>query len=196
MIANPAPNALDWQGLFVAMLPDIERQARHLLWKCPRNEREEALQAIIAYAAAACASLAGRKRLELAYPTPLARYGFKHYCAGRTVGGSVNAHDLTSTQRQREGSGSVQRLDDWQESLVETRRTTPAEVAGFRVDFGDWLETLTPRDRQLARQLASGEPTSAVAKMFQVTAGRVSQLRRELRASWHRFLGEPLAAAY
>ena len=50
-------------------------------------------------------------------------------------------------------------LDNLQEMLVETRRTTPAEIAGFRVDFGEWLQSLTPRDRKLAKQLARGEQT-------------------------------------
>jgi hypothetical protein len=195
MITCRTLSAVDWQGPFVAMLPAIERQARYLLSKLPRNEREEALQAIIAYAAVACAGLAERNRLELAYPTPLAHYGFKHYRAGRAVGGSVNSQDLTSMRRQRERGGPVAPLDDWQDSLVETRRTTPADTAAFRVDFGAWLGTLTPRDRKLAKDLARGEPTSGVASRFKLTAGRVSQLRRELWASWQRFLGEPLAAA-
>ena len=86
-------------------------------------------------------------------------------------------------------------FDDWQEAMVETRRTTPAETAALRVDFGDWLATLSPLDRKLTKQLARGESTSAVATMFQLTAGRVSQLRRELEVSWRRFLGEPSVAA-
>lgn len=195
MSALPTPADLNWQGPFLAMLPAIERQARHLLRKRPPREREEAQQAIIGYAAVACARLAERNHLELAYPTPLARFGFKQYRAGRSVGGSTNSKDVTSTRRQRERGCPMEPLDDWQESLVEPRRTTPAEIAGFRVDFGAWLRTLTPRDRQLAKQLARGERTSAVANMFKLTAGRVSQLRRELWVSWQRFVGEPLAAA-
>ena len=50
-------------------------------------------------------------------------------------------------------------------------------------------------NRKLARVLAQGEQTSGVAKMVRITAGRVSQLRRELYLSWQRFLGEPAGAA-
>jgi hypothetical protein len=39
-------------------------------------------------------------------------------------------------------------------------------------------------------KLASGEPTSRVAKMFRVSDGRISQLRRELHSAWKKFQGE------
>ena len=44
-------------------------------------------------------------------------------------------------------------------------------------------------------KLASGETTSGVAKLIKVTAGRVSQLRRELFDRWREFQGEPLVVA-
>ncbi len=48
------------------------------------------------------------------------------------------------------------------------------------IDFKDWLRTMPMRERQVALKLASGETTSGVARLFQITADRVSQLRREL----------------
>lgn len=71
---------------------------------------------------------------------------------------------------------------------------TPADSAALRVDSADCLATLPPRDRRVAKALAIGEPTSAVARLLQITAGRVSQPRRELYLSWQRFLGETAAA--
>jgi predicted transcriptional regulator len=60
--------------------------------------------------------------------------------------------------------------------------------------MADWLQTLSPRDRELASVLAVGEPPSVAARKFRVTRGRVSQLRRELYESWLRFTGEVAAA--
>jgi hypothetical protein len=177
------------------MLPALEIQARHLVRRCPPADREEALQAILAYAALECARLAQRNRLHVACPTPLARFGWKQYCAGRSVGGSMNTLDVASRVGQRQRGSLMEPFDEWQEAMVETRRTTPAEIAALRVDFGAWLDTLSPRDRKLTNELARGESTSAVATMFRLTAGRVSQLRRELEASWSRFVGEPRVAA-
>ena len=48
--------------------------------------------------------------------------------------------------------------------------------------------------RRVARVLATGETTQATAKKFSLTAGRVSQLRRELQASWQALQGETVAA--
>ena len=64
-----------------------------------------------------------------------------------------------------------------------------------RLDFASWLSTLSNRDRQLAEKLALGETTGRVARMFRISAARVSQLRRELCANWHRFVGELADAA-
>ena len=47
---------------------------------------------------------------------------------------------------------------------------------------------------QRAKVLANGETTSAAAKKFRITPGRVSQIRRELEQAWHRFQGEPTMA--
>jgi hypothetical protein len=191
-VSASAQRVTDWQTPFAAMLPAIERQARRSLACIPRRDREEALQAIIAYAAVAYARLVQRGKAHLGYPTPLANFGLKQFQAGRNVGGRMNCRDVGSKRCRR---ASVERLDDWKDVLVETRRSTPAEIASLRIDFGDWLQTLSPRDRRAAKALVRGEQTSGVAKLFRLTAGRVSQLRRELYWSWQEFVGETAGAA-
>jgi hypothetical protein len=49
------------------------------------------------------------------------------------------------------------------------------------------LGTLSTRRRRIAHTLASGETTGGAAKKFAVTAGRISQVRRELDESWSRY---------
>lgn len=129
---------------------------------------------------------------ELAYPTPLARFGVRQHRAGRLIGSRVNCRDVGST-RWRLGGCVVEPLNDWLDALGDARQATPAEIAALRIDVSDWLRTLSPRNQRLAIALAQGEPTSGVAKMFRVTAGRVSQLRRELYDSWRRFTADPVA---
>ncbi len=177
----------NWQAAFMAMLPAIERSARQALRKYPRWEREEALQAVTAHAAAAYARLAQLDKAQLAYPGPLASYGLKSYRGGRLVGGRENSNDVGSQSCRRKHGCQAQ---PWQETLSQTHRSTPAELAALRIDFGDWLNTLSVRDRRLAHELARGEQTMHVAAMFRLTAGRVSQLRRQLYRSWRAFVGE------
>jgi hypothetical protein len=85
--------------------------------------------------------------------------------------------------------------DEWQELAVEDKRSSPADVAALRIDFSEWLRGLSSRVRRIAALLASGETTSAVAKLVGLTCGRISQVRRELWASWHAFHGESIPAA-
>ena len=85
--------------------------------------------------------------------------------------------DLTNLIRQRV----------WREILVEDRQAGPADTAAARMDVSAWLMSLTHRQRTVAIALARGEATAAVAEMCGMTAGRVSQLRKELRQSWNLF---------
>jgi hypothetical protein len=74
--------------------------------------------------------------------------------------------------------------------LVQHDRTPVPDQAAFRIDFPEWLTSLSARDRRIVDKLASGEGTGTVARMFGVSASRVSQLRKELKASWLEFTGE------
>ncbi|HEV3023775.1 MAG TPA: hypothetical protein VGX76_14975, partial [Pirellulales bacterium] len=97
---------------------------------------------------------------------------------------------------QRQHNLTIERLDRrypdgaWKEVLVEDRRSTPAETAAARIDFATWLARLCRRDRGVATTLAAGESGRDTAKKFGLTAGRISQLRTELKRNWQAFQGE------
>jgi FixJ family two-component response regulator len=74
--------------------------------------------------------------------------------------------------------------------VVEDRHATPADVAATRIDFADWLQTLSRRYRRIAETLATGEGTGTVARRFRLSPSRISQLRHEYYESWKRFQGE------
>ena len=142
-----------------------------------------------------------RGKADLAYAGPLARYAACQYLAGRRVGSRMNGHDVTSAYCQRRKKIVVERLDlfddrtsEWEQLVVEDKHSTPAEVAATRVDFRAWLESLPERTRCVAEALATGEATSHVARMFDCSASRVSQLRRELYRGWLAFTGEVVPA--
>ena len=69
-----------------------------------------------------------------------------------------------------------------------------AQVA-VRLDFPAWLRTLARRDRRLVEGMALGHRTLDLARKFRLSAGRVSQLRREFKRDWDRFTapGDPAA---
>jgi hypothetical protein len=182
---------------FVKLLPIICRNARLHLRNLRREEREEGIQEIVASAFASFVRLVARRQAHRAYATPLALYAIRGFRAGRRAAARLNRFDVTSRYCHVQSGLRVQRLDHWDESaqewreiLIEDRRFPPAEAAAVRLDFAAWLQRLSPRDRRVALLLASGESTSLVAQCFQVTPGRVSQLRRELSDDWHIFVGD------
>ena len=77
------------------------------------------------------------------------------------------------------------------EALHDNTRTPPDEQCAFRIDFPAWRLTHAERDRRLLDDLMLGERTSDVAGKYGISAGRVSQLRRQLLLDWRRFLSEP-----
>ena len=85
--------------------------------------------------------------------------------------------------------------DAWQEVLVEDKQPGPAEVATTRIDFSAWLQLLPHRLRKIATFLANGETTTAAAKQFRLSQGRISQIRKELLLAWHCFQGDEPALA-
>ena len=58
------------------------------------------------------------------------------------------------------------------------------------IDFADWLRSLKPKQRRIAKILTTGETTKATARKCHVSPGRVSQLRRELMDNWREFIAE------
>ena len=142
-----------------------------------------------------------RGKAELAFAGPLARYAACQYLSGRRVGSRMNARDVTSHYCRQKKGVSLEQLDhiddstgEWEQLVVEDRRSTPANIAATRLDFRAWLESLPERTRHVAETLATGEATSHVARMFGCSASRVSQLRRELYRGWLAFTGDVVPA--
>jgi hypothetical protein len=191
------PDQPAWHAGFLKLLPAIRRHARVCFRHLPAGAREEAVAEVLADSVLAYVRLESLGKTDLAYPTVLARYAIGHYREGRRVGGQSNANDVMSGRCLRRNAVVVQplhrrdhRTGTWREVLVEDRHSTPGEIAGLRIDFADWLESLSTRDRKVAERLATGETTASAARLFQVSRGRISQLRRQFFESWHKFVGE------
>ena len=187
----------DWAEPFTAMMPVIQSRLQFAFRNLNRDAREEAVQEGLANALAAYARLCELGKASLAYPGPLARYAVLQVRSGRQIADRTNVRDVTSRVcRQRKGV-RLQRLDRydaeeqaWREVLVEDRRAGPADTAAARIDFDAFIGSLSERERRIALKLATGESTGLVAKLFQVSAARISQLRRQLMEKWRAFQGE------
>ena len=191
-----------WNEKFMSMLPVIVRYAKIAFRGLGPEAREECVQAVVCNACSAVARLAQLGKLDLAYASVLARFGVRQVRDGRKLGGSLNVCDISSEYCQRAKCLILERLDQydqtedcWQEILIPDQTCTPAELAASRIDFPAWLKTLKPRNRRIAQFLARGNRTSDAARTFGVSQGRVSQLRKELKAAWEAFTGDDPTAA-
>ena len=155
----------------------------------------------VAATALAYARLHARGQAAVGFATTLAAYAIRQYFAGRHVGSRLNIDDVSSAYAQRQRGFRVLSLDRrdpsgaWKEVLVEDRRATPAELAASRIDLDDWFAQLPRPKSCIAQTLATGESTKETALRFNVTPGRVSQIRGELAEDWADFQGQTLAVA-
>ena len=181
----------------MALVPAIEQQARVAFRHLRPERRAEAIAEVVANACDAFVRLVELGKTDIAYPTPLAMYGVMQYREGRRTGTKSNVKDVSSPYAQnkkRFGVGQLDRYDrleeKWLEILIEDKRSGPAEIVQAKLDISDWMASLTRRCRKIANVLATGETTEAAAKKFHVSAGRISQVRKELKKAWGIFMGE------
>ncbi len=185
---------------FAELLPAITRHACCAFRRLGPEAREEAVQEVAANAFRAFQRLVQLGKEDLAYATPLAMYAVRQVRAGRTIASRLSTFDVLSPYRRGNHGCCVERLDhcdrgaEWQQTLVEDRHAGPAETAAARIDVTAWFRSLPASKRKVARVLATGESTQETARKFGLTAGRISQLRRELAASWRKMHGGPATA--
>ena len=181
----------DQQEQFLEMLPLIRTLASRAFRRLDAEHRDDLVQEVIANAYCTFVSLVQRGKADTAYATPLANFAIRQTIAGRRVGSSSRLYDVTSPFAQSAREIRVERLDSEQgtlrAALIEDRRATPADTAAARIDVAAWFHKMSESHRRIAQALAIGETTSNVAREFNLSSARVSQIRGLLKKSWDRF---------
>jgi hypothetical protein len=195
-----SPTVVQLQTRFLAVLPRIELHARiyfrHL--KCS-HQREEAIAECVALAWAWFVRLVRQGKNPETFIRVLADFAARAVSSGRRICGQQKATEVLSPEAQRRHGFTVQRLhlyayppgSRWEEAVHDNTQTPVIDQVVFRVDFSTWLQTRTKRDRRLIERLLVGERTGAVAQAFDLSPGRVAQLRRQFHAEWLRFGAAP-----
>jgi hypothetical protein len=196
--ARPRPKSTPkWHPAFLAMLPAIIRYAKASFREFDPETREDLVQECVANCVVAFARLVERGKEDVAYPTVLAGFAVRQIKDGRRVGKRIASRDVYDEHGRIKHGHQLKHLGSpheqcggWKEMLFDNSRTPVPDQAAFRIDFPSWLSTLSARDRRIVDDLASGERTGKVARKFGVSAGRVSQIRRQLKKSWDEFVDE------
>src|SRR5262245_15464594 len=194
----PAPAAL--HAGFLQLLPRVELHARvafrHV--RCP-HRRNDAVAEVVALAWKWYVRLVRRGQDPASFVTALATFAARAVRSGRRLCGREPAREALSPVAQAHHGYVVASLPGastligsvFDEALRDNRRTPVPEQVCFRSDFPAWLCSLGRRDRRLAEAMALGHRTGELAKRFNVSPARVSQLRREFHADWLWFCGGP-----
>ena len=148
------------------MLPASARHARTAFRSRRGDERDDLIQEVIANTAVAFLRLVQLGKQQVAYALVPARYGVAQVIDGRRVGNRLRIGNVLSSYCPRKMGLVVERLDKfedddraWQEIVVDHRTATPADIARVRIDFDEWLTTLSRRNRRTAEPLAVGNRT-------------------------------------
>jgi hypothetical protein len=184
---------------FLALVPRIETHARIAFrqLKCP-DSRNDAVAESVALAWHWYQRLARRGKDAAEFAAALARFAARRVRAGRRLCGVENGKDILVNRTQRRFGFSVGTLPTYstlegtplEEALQDNTVSPVPEQAAFRIDFPEWLSTLSDREREMVEDLAVGRQTREVARKFGVTAGAVSHRRRDFHRSWLRYQGE------
>ena len=118
------------------MAPAIETHAKIAFRHLRPDERAEAIQDVLCNVCAALARLDELDKLDIAYPSVLARFGVAQVRDGRKVGCHLNIRDVSSPYCQRRKKLTVERLDRFDD---EDNQWVEAVIgrSGLTTDFAE-----------------------------------------------------------
>jgi hypothetical protein len=212
----PPPGACQLHARFLSILPRIQAHAeihfRHL--RCP-GRREDAIAEVVALAWKWFLRLTQQQKDVAGFVSAVADFAVRHVRSGRRLCGQERGKDAMSPVAQRLHGFRVEPLthpirqghdglfsdphgqdvrDAFEERLRDNTQAPVIDQVVFRCDFPAWLATLSARNRQVVAELMAGERTGDVAQKLGVSAGRVSQLRRQFENDWAVFCYQPALA--
>jgi DNA-directed RNA polymerase specialized sigma24 family protein len=187
-------------AVFLAILPTIERHARFVFrGQKDFHRREDCVQETLALCWLWSCRLWEQGKDARAFPTTLALYATRQVKCGRSfVGKKTYRNDALSPLAQWVHGFRTETLPGkdspaafpWQAALRDNVQSSPPDQAAFRIDFPDFLAGLSDRDRQITEDMMMGDTTQELSGRYRLSAGRISQLRRELKDDWHAFAEE------
>jgi hypothetical protein len=197
--SRPSAELEHAQAGFVAALSRILRIARFRFRQVPcPHSREDAICETVALCWVWYIRLVQKGRNPAEFISALARYGVRTVNSGRRACGQERANDCLSRHCQQfrktlEPQPSRGRITDenvLEDALCDNTQTPVPNQVQFRCDFGDWEHQLPTVKQRLVKGLALGHRTTDLAAEFGLSAGRISQLRKEFAEDYAAFCGD------
>jgi hypothetical protein len=118
-------------------------------------------------------------------PASIAMMAVRRVAIGRQFKQSIRSVNAGRTDRRSKRPKFRQVHVDLRD--VAAVDAPPSETVPGWLDYQTWLANYDNRKRDIAEALAVGGKTHEVAQQYGVTAGRISQMRREFAADWAAF---------
>jgi hypothetical protein len=196
-MTTPAQSQDELHAAFLTILPRIELHGRCFFRHKKGDKRGEAIAEMVALAWRSFVNCVRNGKDPTQWPTALACYAARAVHNGRRLCGQERINDVLSPRAQQQHNFTVVSLPEgsslhgnvFDEALIDNTQTPVPDRVSFRLDFPTWRLSRSDRDRRVIDDLMVGERTLDVADKHGLTAGRVSQLRRDFYLDWQRYCG-------
>lgn len=186
-----------WEALSNAftetVLPRVRQHARAQFSRLRGDNLDDAIAKAEGNAWKAYITLHRNGQNPDEFPSRIADFAVRHVKAHRDVTGQEKQKDVLSRRHGR-GVESLplddQHRPDLLDGLADTRRMTPADAAGFRIDYESWPAREKGKERERIDDLATGLTTTEAAVKHGVSESAVSQWRTKARRNWEEYQGE------
>jgi DNA-directed RNA polymerase specialized sigma24 family protein len=177
---------------FTAALPRIEQVARFRFRHLNPELQEEKVQETVALAWKSYRNLVNRGKNPDDFISTLASFSAKAVKNGRRLTGQNRASDVMGDKAKKKHGYEVKTIPDHDPpdepsevlDALQDRKSRPDSAAAFRIDYPEFLEEFKPRDRAVIVDAANGETTTDLAGFYNVSQGRVSQIRTLAKKAW------------
>ena len=161
------------------------------------EDHEELVQDATASAAEMIESMekSGRKPL----PHSIAYYSIQRTKSGRRSYGDIRS-DVMSPGFQMDNDGAVCSMqepvgDEEDLTVGDAIASKSEDMAGKvlrQIDWDAFLDTLDSRKRRIVEELMMGFGTGDIARLFSVSAARITQIKREIAQDIKAFMGDSI----
>jgi hypothetical protein len=194
--SSPSPRQNRLHRRYLAVLPRIVRHARcYFRWVKCFHTKEDKVQEVSSHCWKWVRLLHKARKKWWQFVSRLADYACRAVRSGRKVAGSIRISDIMNEINQSRKGYYISKLPDFStestnplvEALTDNTVSPVPDQVAFRLDFPAWRSSYDDRRQRIIDALAVGHRTKDVAEKFQMSQGRVSQLRREFMADWDRW---------
>ena len=114
-------------------------------------------------------------------PFTVAKFAIRRTASGGQFSRSVRSVD------HRQPHPSRRRREGFHEEKFDADTPDPSDTAATQIDFEEWQQTLTERQREVLSHLEQGYNTREVGRILGCTGANISEMRRFLAAKYECF---------